>query len=466
MEDILNALNNMHTINGRKFRVKLTPCSVCEPLLPFETAAECELNLLQLNNDCLMNIMRNLPVGDLITVADTCQTLRQTTLDVFRYKHKVLNLGVGYPTNAFTPSEIVRAVKLFGSGTTALNISMRCISNPDCQRKIISTIAKQCDSLRSLKLNRVIIDEEMLPDLHQIFDKLETLKLICCRIERGANDFFTNCESLLKLKLVQNDGVEVTRVETKYFPKLESFTFYAGGDYSFPETFYEQHKNLKKLNFDHRDISMNLVALHCTRLEKLCITANVPRPISFHPDHKFEHLKHLRVCWWRRGDQELLRLLQSCESVEHLEFENDHIEEEIFHKIHKLQHLKVLGLPLIARYRNVGKIKRIDELIISNSCNFDDLAKNLTSLKALTIFGDTHNIHASSIQNIATTLSQRFPGERLILNEDRSVNDLAEIVSTCNYRFRRNYSQFSHAIESDHRDTIKFNQNFYFYHRY
>lgn len=413
-----------------------------------------------------MNIMGNLPVGDLVAVTDTSQTLRQTALDVFRYKHKVLNLGVGYPTNAFTPDEIVRAVKLFGSGATALNISMRCISTPDCQRKIISTIAKHCSSLKSLKLNRVVIDKEMLPDLHQIFDKLEILKLICCRIERGAADFFTNCDGLIKLKLVKNDGIEWTRVETKYFPKLESFTFYAGGDYSFPETFYQQHKNLKKLNFDHRDISMNLVALHCTRLEKLYIMANVPRPISFHPDHKFEYLKSLKVCWWRRGEPALLRLLQSCESVEYLELENDHIEEEIFDKIHKLEHLKVLGLPLIARYKNVGKIKGIDELIISNSCNFDDLAKNLTSLKALTIFGDTHNINASSIQNIVTTLSQRFPGERLILNEDRSVNDLSEIVATCNYRFRHSYSQLSHAIEMDHRDTIQFNQNFYFYHRY
>lgn len=432
----LKMLNKIHTIYGLSFRVSenlpLAGDTERIPPAPYENPSKNGKNFLQLN-DCIYQILEYLPIPDLICVGRTCHALQNDVMDLFRTKPRTLYLGSDHKSVAFSPEQIMSAVRIFGPHVKELVISTENIKVSH-HNKVIAKIAEHCTGLTSLELVNVTINRSMLPDLHNLFFELETLRLSGCRIYRYCDEkvmnLFTNCDSLLKLKLEYLDGIDSVNA-IKVFPNLEAFTYIHESHSVFVDNLIQQHAKLKKLHIDTKHnrthTTLHDISASCKEIEKLYLIQSLISLRKLNELEGFEHLKKFKLNCNSKSVSTVFASLQAAtESLEYLELRNGKVDWQLFEHLKRFENLKVLALiemqSLKSNLVRLTDLPSINELIlmggpsIMTNDSLIHIVDGLQNLNILSLWNADYLPNEDTLRMVYDIYNRRNPGQKFLIN--------------------------------------------------
>lgn len=214
-------------------------------------------SVLDLNDDCLIQIFDMLPQSDILSVFDTCNRFRCVAKRALRK----INLNTIEWRNI---TKVTRLFKMIGSAIISLN--WRPISGFSAVKfnDIINLIAKYCISLKSLS---IMCDHYYaLSSLRPIIKNLESLNLelsdeipdedIVC----DCTDLFSSCNRLVNLKIDCDSFNQEFFADAfeNFHPQLESLNLYAEYVYYIP---YKAFENILQNQNKLRDLRLEASGL-------------------------------------------------------------------------------------------------------------------------------------------------------------------------------------------------------------
>lgn len=210
---------------------------------------------LSLNDDCLDQIFRMLPLSDLIAISQTCSRLRAIAVKIFVLRPFI-------DLNAFTDrsgrvdiATIKIALMNFGSVITRLKYN----NINEEQKPILDLILKYCGgSLKSLALLHIHVKESMVPAMRALFSQLETLHLLHLKLDESVGSvLFSDCNQLVELKATELSISQkyyiCKAVLTNSYPKLKRFTLKSTYEHSTEnllQKFLQNHNQLEALSLN------------------------------------------------------------------------------------------------------------------------------------------------------------------------------------------------------------------------
>lgn len=184
-----------------------------------------QMHLLDLNDDCLIELCRYVNLVGLLALRQTCTRFDSPTEHIFRMNHTNINL-TGVPEKGFSQPPLCR-YKLndfkamfveFGKHIRHLRIS--AILFPNHERfHIIELILTHCNALKSLELNGFDLTGSLSLSTAKCFDQLELLTLNTCKYDDNMITAFKMCRILRELN-VTNDVIETGKCFAVYIPRL------------------------------------------------------------------------------------------------------------------------------------------------------------------------------------------------------------------------------------------------------
>lgn len=342
---------------------------------PYESTRTAILNL---NDDCILEIFSRLPLLVLCDVRDTCQRLRTLADYYFARMHKSLNFGCrsikGAHFKLFTQDETKSILSSFGHYVEALIIHADLFAaKPD---EVLQTLNDFCDNrqLGHLKLIKFTFDESIVESCARLFGNVEKITIDKCYADDGTFEkLFRKCTSMRYLELIRQFNID-GRCMARTYPMLQGFSLISNDNFDphLVNTFMAKNQQLKILkligcNFVDDEIfetiADNLVQLESLSIRMVHVTSNFETNLM-----NLLRLQHLRELEFNCGVQ----------PIEHF----------------------VNGLAMTNRIEKLGisSVELTAELCAA-ICNL----KNLQLLKLISIF-DTQQ--SRSITSIATQLTQ------------------------------------------------------------
>lgn len=261
------------------------------------TSTPSMLSILDLDDDCLINIFQFLSIYDLIEAEKVCGTFKATCESVYASKrfHKMRIELVRLRTEYFKDI-MTRA----GKSLRTFEFSGGYIMDHNVKRVMIDGVTKSCPKLKSLSINYMQFTNELFRQLQHCFTNLTFLDLSRCAINELTLDITLDGEKLKGIKTLKLAGnSEMTGSFFKSMKHVEKLDV----SYCFNLSFFEFLQflkicdNLIELNVsascqlvtEDRDF-LKVVQVHQPRLEKLlmdnCGVARDDEVLS-----KFESLK-------------------------------------------------------------------------------------------------------------------------------------------------------------------------------
>lgn len=253
-------------------------------------------DLLNLNDDCIIEILECLSMLDLCSIADTSCRLREIAKRVFRRNEKDWDI-----IGDFRRGEVKQAERVFVNFGSMMARLTFCYSK---WKEFLDYVTKYCGkALKSVDFYMCFIPDDLTTKLRPIFKNLQELSLKKCHFA-GDKTLFGDCESLVKLIIHQHDPVKLIYKNT--FPKLEILRFVPcdeSDDDSFDDEsddeedwtfdpFLLRHKNLKELSILECNITPSVIVDNFKRLEHFEFT--IPADTTFDLSN-FNHLKMLSI---------------------------------------------------------------------------------------------------------------------------------------------------------------------------
>lgn len=192
-----------HTIAGCVVDVTL-PVAVAHPP-----------NLVNMPDDCVMDILRLLELKDLCNVASVCQRLNGLAKDVFTLKWKELHLTI---TNV---PDLLQCLRTFGPVIHSISLNLSDDLQKSQHNSVLNALVQHCSgTLTCLKMcnftfetNAAIIEES-----RRLLVGLKKLHLHKCTI---SVKWFVQCFELVDLTL-RDTHVTYNRAQYQTCPKLKS----------------------------------------------------------------------------------------------------------------------------------------------------------------------------------------------------------------------------------------------------
>lgn len=152
------------------------------------------LNLLQLNDDCLLEIFSYLDLTHLIVVDQVCLKLKGIAERIYRQYH---SYEIYIRTEANLSGEILPRI---GPYLDSLFFSCGYLIVPTT---IIRHIVKNCTKLSRLKLQYITLGDVDLTILDDLFERLTELDMTCVRVNHihSGLPYVLNAPKLKKLRL-------------------------------------------------------------------------------------------------------------------------------------------------------------------------------------------------------------------------------------------------------------------------
>lgn len=210
-----------------------------------------ESTLVDLNDDCLLEIFRMLSPDDLLSINDTCSRFRTLTVPAvtLKYGDTTINLNTWYidEHSKFNILQIRHILRKFGSLIAGVEC-FRSEANNNEIRQILNLILANCNgALRTLNLSHFHIDADIIDRLPPICDNLESLRLDRCTLHRP------NSPSLPKWTKMLNLDISFENLENDLFdafhPQLQRLVL--GGaikNLNQVDRFLRRQYNLKKIS--------------------------------------------------------------------------------------------------------------------------------------------------------------------------------------------------------------------------
>lgn len=422
-------------------------------MLPYEKESKGGLNILHLNDDCLDEILKYLPIASLACVARTCVRVRSVATHLFATKYRSLVLGTIFNTDVYKFDDIKMVLRNFGHLINNIRISFLKFKFDECHQ-LIKFITKYCKSLEILQINHLCINRLVLPLLENILSTLEEVKLKNCKIYKyfdgNAMDLFVKCQSLRKFKINDTQPIEFIHAGSNTLCNLESFTYkYSGAlltTYSnLLVDIFTQCVKLKKINLngplkiDGTEIA--LIAKNCIYLEKLYIHLKFVIPFK-----RIENLlvlaklQKLKIDCYGRSVSRFLNMLGSVDTLQYLELKNGRCDMQLFDSLRRFEKLQVLCLlnmkSLKTRFVDLCNMTQLTELVIRGDGFFDadiaELIDGLPKLEILTLIESNIVFNWNSYEKIRLLCQQRQ--QRLIIHKcDDMLDEIAHNLESSEY---------------------------------
>lgn len=180
------------------------------------------MQLMDLNDDCLLAIFGNLNAIELCDMAETCKRAQALTQYTFHMKHSRLDLSSIKRINLKLTARFLRN---FGNDISSLHIPRKVLSPKEsdvASRKILTLVGRHCgENLVELSLKNIRITGASMEHAKQVFGSLKTLML--------ENFCFKNCdltiftEHLEVLKLNNVDFLQASGTKPDNYKTLIAF---------------------------------------------------------------------------------------------------------------------------------------------------------------------------------------------------------------------------------------------------
>lgn len=311
-------------------------------------------SLMQLNDDCLLEILNYLDNEGLCQLNDVCTRMRSIAQQTFRkrYKEKVFKLwkyDEWAVYQVLCQSTFRRVLCKFGHLITSL-FGFKWSFSQEHNR----AINKYCTNLTDLKLLNSNID---CCDVSKVlFERLKRLDVRSCEFNGNASMLFTNCPKLEWLNISWSFHTNI--IATK-FPNLQELKFTPLSRQRFEgfQQFLSQNPQLQRLTTRITEDTRYLPAIGelATNLEQLEITCYHSLQISdYLPISQLTKLKKLHVYEPTLSGTNTVAPLMSAflkenMALEHLHIDLYKIDSDAIKTITKFKALKILELFKIDR---------------------------------------------------------------------------------------------------------------------
>lgn len=209
--------------------------------------------ILNLNDDCILEIFSRLPLLVLCEVRDTCQRLRSLADYYFSTMHKSLNFGCrtikGARFKLFTQEETKNILLSFGHHIEALIIHADLFAaKPD---EVLQTLNDFCDNrqLDHLKLIKFAFDERIVENCDRLFGSVTTLTIDKCYAEDDVFEkLLRKCTSMRHLELMRQCNID-GRCLAHTYPTMHGFSLINNNNFDprLVHTFMVKNQHLKAL---------------------------------------------------------------------------------------------------------------------------------------------------------------------------------------------------------------------------
>lgn len=373
--------------------------------------AECRLmQMLDLNDDCLYEILKFLNCIDLSSTDQTCQRMRQISKNVFRKQHTSINLtdttladysNVG--TDALTLLQIRNLFVSFGPQIQKLKIGSMSFKAGNRSR-VLDLMIRHCTSLKHLCLTGFFFKENFYRIRNVFFSNLEELSLSLCELNDSIRRIFLQCDQLRKLT-IQSDSKLTGSCLNVRFSRLESISLVMNSDIQTRHlyTFFEMNRQLKYVKLIHCggcifDEIFTVISNNLPLLESLIIEVDFFQNFNKNLANllKLDHLRELQLNASMYSIASFIEQLAAKDKIEILHLSdgllNDNLIDAII-KCKRLTSLKLCSMPsvnnrfLIELAKNLPKLNDFHiskcqslNLFSLGAIHFVDLAKNLKTL--------------------------------------------------------------------------------------
>lgn len=233
--------------------------------------------ILNLNDDCFLEIYEYLAIDDLLSLSTVCKRLHFSTQHELSKRFRKVDLSnreqMGQRFRAPYKLRPLRLMfKRFSDVIEELSFSWDDSGELMPSTPILNLISRYCNSLKDLKITGITFKASAwkMEALLELFERLNSLTLNGCffintndREEHAITAFFNHCTSLKSLTV---HGAAAP-LQNSVYPKLESLTII--GDEMHNDEFLKRHPNLKYLKVRNLAFSalkscVNLESLHTT----------------------------------------------------------------------------------------------------------------------------------------------------------------------------------------------------------
>lgn len=410
-----------------------------------------QTKLLDLNDDCLVEILAYLDVLDLCAVNQIAGRLHRNAQQVFRKHFASLDLShVSYSVNYYelTLHKVRNLFQCFGASITQLKVAALAFKVENRSR-VVDLIVRHCPNLKSLEFIDFQFRDARITHVQKFLGNLHELTLNRCNLHGRLRHLFRNCTQLKSLKIQADTNLNGACLELT-FPQLESASLTLRDDISVHSLhlFMQLNPQLKSLELiDCDDEIFDEIATRLPQLERLSFE------VSYFYDYAenlksllaLNHLKELKLnCSLypistfvdALADKDTIELLHISEGVL-----NDHLIDALS-KCKRLRSLKLCSMP------NVH-----DKFLIS-------LAKNLPNLN------DFHIRRCQAMSNagvlafveISAQLQSLSISNSTVAVDDAFFLELVRIYSQRSQKLTLNLlinSQLTPALITEHNHSVR-----------
>lgn len=369
-------------------------------------------NILDLNDDCLIKILKNLTLIDLCATAETCKRLQTVAREAFQSKHK----DYGIPTQGVKLRDHQRILKNFGDVVKKFTCitEMFGIGISGEQMKTAFKWAEQycgaaLESIDVISAGKIILPKSAM----RLMAKVKQIDFWAPIADGHLHAVLLNCKELVELKLMTYNGP--FHFPDHRFPQLRTLEnrvrVNPRTDYNLIETFFKHHTALTELSTQFlNDLGSNgLIDLsfvkHLTNLTKLNLVLSKSKVVG---TDAFTHLTNLQeLCIDgsadKRTDTKILENLASVDSLMKLS----------------------LGLPDVGHLiASIGRFKNLSKLAISENHLGPDEHFNRVNIASL---AQLSNNNCTELQISCLSLLE----PNLIVNVVRNLKSVKTIELFC-----------------------------------
>lgn len=373
-----------------------------DPIANECVATASSTTLVNLNDDCLCEILSYLDVIDLCAINEIPE-LHRLAQQVFRVHYTTLDLShastiVNYYD--LTLHKLRNLLRCFGTLIVGLKVSANAFQ-VEKRPRVVDLIVRHCPNVTSLELIDFHFRNVHMFPIQTFFGNLHELTLTHCNFQSCSRHLFRECARLKSMTIHNDTNVNGICLELE-FPQMESMTLSMGDHITAHnlETFFRLNGQLKSLELARcDDATFTVIAETLPQLE--CLSLEISYFFDYVENVKsllqLNHLKELKLnCSLypistfidALADHGIIEVLHISEGVL-----NDHLIEALC-KCKRLRSLKLCSMPnlhdkfLIALAKNLPNltefsIRRCQAMSNSGVLALVEIATRLNSLSII-----------------------------------------------------------------------------------
>lgn len=428
-----------HTINGKKVAVKAAHVKhqPKDDHLMLNASASTDqwrpkssLILHRLNDHCILEIFKFLPLRDLCAVADVYTSFRKNAKTAFSHRFANINdemiINVNHKETQLkwkgrdqmvqsrkTMKILLSLFRNFGQLMKSIDLHQEKFGKKQ-NNLPLELMASNCSgtgsALRALKLNKFSLKGHLIQKLQPVFAQLDDLQMESISINRNISKLFSVCQQLTKLKL---ESMNFDKIHLNPFTKLTEVVLcnIRGLNDDVFEQFACEHSQITKLDLNSMPHQLstnvfNAIGSHLLSLKELCIhdrlkksTGNVQEYLS---RLTLKHLKCLKLNCSSLPVKYLFDALVSAQApIEYLDLINITLDSETatsLSKMNTIEHLRLangifgnVNGELVKAIGGMAMLTVIEwyqrKIEIYEIKNIIQVSTKLTTLKLFNVYG-------------------------------------------------------------------------------